>query len=259
MPAEWLLLLIVPPDERIVPRHSLRNSTAAAWFSASVSPRSPRWRLASAPTPRFSRWPMRRSCSHAARGRSRKLGRRSSGRLMVAARLLRMDDAHRPSSAVPPAASGQRPDQRDGRQRDRADRLRHRVAELFHRARCGRPSAWPAARRGRRWWAAAGLAVVIDREWWQTRLHADPAVVGRTIHVSGAPATIVGIAEDGFRGTSLTRMPKLYLPLTSAARLLRSQAVQRARRAREPRYFVWLTAAARLQPGVSRPPPRPPR
>jgi hypothetical protein len=51
----------------------------------------------------------------------------------------------------------------------------------------------------------ADLAVVLDREWWKTKLHGDPAAVGTTIHVNGAPATIVGIAEDRFRGTSLTR------------------------------------------------------
>ncbi|HEY2434233.1 MAG TPA: ABC transporter permease [Vicinamibacterales bacterium] len=93
------------------------------------------------------------------------------------------------------------------------------------------------------------LAVVIDRDWWQTRLNADTAAVGSTIHVSGAPATIVGIVEDGFRGTSLARPPKIYLPVSSAARLLASPFS--APRALENRGFVWLTTIGRLRPGVS--------
>jgi predicted permease len=95
----------------------------------------------------------------------------------------------------------------------------------------------------------ADLAVVVDRGWWQTRLHGDPAALGRTIHVSGTPATIVGIAEDGFRGTSLTRAPKYYLPVAWTARLLPKPFS--APGALENRGFVWLTAFGRLRNGVS--------
>jgi hypothetical protein len=63
------------------------------------------------------------------------------------------------------------------------------------------------------------LTTVIDREWWRTRLRGDPAVIGRTIHVSGAPVTIVGVTAGDFRGTTLSRAPK---PLTSTATLLAS-------------------------------------
>ncbi len=95
----------------------------------------------------------------------------------------------------------------------------------------------------------APLAVVVDRGWWQTRLHGDPAALGATIHVSGMPATIVGIAEDGFRGTSLTRVPKYYLPVAWTARLLPKPFS--APGALENRGFVWLTAFGRLRDGVS--------
>lgn len=93
------------------------------------------------------------------------------------------------------------------------------------------------------------LAVVVDRDWWRSRLQGDPAAIGRTIHVSGTPATIVGVAADGFRGTTLSRSPKLYLPMTSAARLLARPFS--APGALENRGFVWLTALGRLKNGVS--------
>jgi predicted permease len=95
----------------------------------------------------------------------------------------------------------------------------------------------------------AALAAVLDRDWWQAHFNGDPAVVGTTIHVSGAPATIVGIAAKGFRGASIDRTPKLYLPLTSAARLLSSPFS--ARGALENRGFVWMTAIGRLRDGVT--------
>ena len=99
--------------------------------------------------------------------------------------------------------------------------------------------------------ANGDLAAVIDHEWWTTRLNADPGAIGRTIHVSGSPVTIVGIMEDGFHGTTVGRFPKLYLPLTSAFRLLPSPF--NSPNAVENRGFVWLSAVARLKDGVAAP------
>jgi putative ABC transport system permease protein len=93
------------------------------------------------------------------------------------------------------------------------------------------------------------LALVIDRGWWETNLHGDPAAVGRRIHVNGAPATIVGVAADGFRGTSLTRPPKLYLPLSATARLM--PAPFSAPGALENRGMSWLNVIGRLRGGVT--------
>ncbi len=93
------------------------------------------------------------------------------------------------------------------------------------------------------------LAVVVDRDWWQTNLHGDPAAVGQRIQVNGAPATIVGIAEDGFRGTSLTRPPKLYLPLSATSRLIPGPFS--APGALENRNMSWLNAIGRLRSGVT--------
>ena len=93
------------------------------------------------------------------------------------------------------------------------------------------------------------LTVVLDRDWWHAHFNGDPGVIGTIIHVSGTPATIVGIAAEGFRGATLDRTPKLYLPLTSVARLLSSPF--NARGALENRGFVWMTAIGRLREGVT--------
>jgi putative ABC transport system permease protein len=110
-------------------------------------------------------------------------------------------------------------------------------------ASAGRPLGAADAEGG------GALTAVVARDWWRTRLQANPAAVGSTIHVSGAPVTIVGIAADGFRGTSLTRKPQIYLPLEAATRLLPSPFNSPA--ARENRGFSWVSAIGRLRPGVS--------
>jgi len=95
----------------------------------------------------------------------------------------------------------------------------------------------------------ADLAVVVARDWWDTDLHGDPAAIGRTIHINGAPATIVGIAADGFRGTSLTRPAKLYLPISATPRLIAGP--WSAPGALENRDFSWLNVIGRLRQGVT--------
>ena len=59
----------------------------------------------------------------------------------------------------------------------------------------------------------APLTVVLSYRYWQRVFHGDPAVIGRSITIANAPATIVGAASERFRGLSLATAPDLYLPL----------------------------------------------
>jgi predicted permease len=49
---------------------------------------------------------------------------------------------------------------------------------------------------------AAGPVVVIGDRLWKTRLHGDPAVLGKQIGTLHRTFTIIGVAPPGFRGTS---------------------------------------------------------
>jgi putative ABC transport system permease protein len=95
---------------------------------------------------------------------------------------------------------------------------------------------------------AGEIAAVLDHAWWKERLTGDPQAVGRTLRINGETITIAGIAEPGFRGTSLQNTPKVYLPLSAIPRL-RGGAFGRAA-ALENRGFTWLNAIGRLAPGV---------
>jgi putative ABC transport system permease protein len=59
---------------------------------------------------------------------------------------------------------------------------------------------------------AASPSVLISENYWQKRFASDPAVLGKTIRLNGAPFTIVGITPHDFVGTSVG-VPDFWLPL----------------------------------------------
>lgn len=59
----------------------------------------------------------------------------------------------------------------------------------------------------------APIVAVLSDRYWRTVFSADPNVLGRSITVGGASATIVGILPRGFRGLHLSEAPDFYVPL----------------------------------------------
>lgn len=91
--------------------------------------------------------------------------------------------------------------------------------------------------------ASEAPVAVLAHGFWMRTLGGDPSVVGRTVRVNGRPVTVVGVAAPGFGGTEL-RPAALFLPLGMAP------AVGYEREhLRDPQH-KWLTAVARLAPGV---------
>ena len=78
--------------------------------------------------------------------------------------------------------------------------------------------------------------IVLSHGAWQRRFGGDPSVLGRTVNVSGAPATIVGVMPAGFYFP--TRDAELWVPLTINP-------------ANPPRGAHFLGVLARLKPGIS--------
>ena len=98
--------------------------------------------------------------------------------------------------------------------------------------------------------STAGPAVVIGHRLWQTRLNADPEIVGRTLTVNRVGHLVVGIAPDGFRGhVSPEEAPnvQLWMPLGLHPRL----SPQAADTLRFNRDLDWLRVLGRLSPGTS--------
>jgi predicted permease len=61
--------------------------------------------------------------------------------------------------------------------------------------------------------------LVISDECWRTRFAADPAIVGRTVKVNGAPFTILGVTPPGFRGTERLLTPEVWIPIMMVAHI----------------------------------------
>ena len=55
--------------------------------------------------------------------------------------------------------------------------------------------------------------VVLSHEYWQRRFAGDRSVIGRTITVNRAPLTIIGVAQEGWRGDVVGHRPALWIPL----------------------------------------------
>ncbi len=58
--------------------------------------------------------------------------------------------------------------------------------------------------------AGAPLVAVIGHDLWQSRFRSDSGVIGRTVRLTGAPATIVGVMPDGF---AFPRTQEMWVPL----------------------------------------------
>ena len=88
--------------------------------------------------------------------------------------------------------------------------------------------------------------IVLGYGLWQRRFAADPAIIGKTIRLSGRPFTVVGVAPAGFRGVDLVLAPQFWVPLGNVEQL----AVDITDRS--SRIFHWLGVIARVKPGVTR-------
>jgi predicted permease len=91
------------------------------------------------------------------------------------------------------------------------------------------------------------FAVVLSHKYWQTRFDGSPDVIDETLIVNGQPMTIIGVAPQGFDGTTLGSEPQVYVPITMHALMVPQWADGRV----EDRRAYWVYVFARLKPDVS--------
>ncbi len=87
--------------------------------------------------------------------------------------------------------------------------------------------------------------IVLGYSLWQRTFAADPAIIGKTITLSGRPFTVVGIAPPGFRGVDQLLAPQFWVPLGNVEQLATNL------QDRNSRYYHWLGAIGRVKPGVT--------
>ncbi|MDA8019923.1 MAG: ABC transporter permease [Thermoanaerobaculia bacterium] len=86
---------------------------------------------------------------------------------------------------------------------------------------------------------------VLSHEYWSSRFGRDPSVLDETLLVNGQPLTIVGVAPEGFRGTTLGQNPEIFVPIT--LRPLLDPTFEQM----QNRQGYWVYSFGRLKPGVS--------
>jgi len=87
--------------------------------------------------------------------------------------------------------------------------------------------------------------VVLSHGYWQTRFAQSPAVIGETLVVNGVPMTIVGVAPEGFTGTTLSTLPDVFVPISMRERLIAGW------KGFDNRRSYWVYVFGRLKPGTT--------
>jgi len=90
--------------------------------------------------------------------------------------------------------------------------------------------------------------VVLSHDFWQSRVAADPEIVGKSLTIDDVQHTVVGIAPDDFHGHFHPFFedgsPRLFIPLERHPRLRANPNL------RDDRTVDWVRIHGRLDPGV---------
>ncbi len=89
------------------------------------------------------------------------------------------------------------------------------------------------------------FAVVLSHDYWASRLGSDPAVLNQTMTINGQAFTIIGVAPEGFSGTTVGARPAVFVPISTRGQVSPGFADFENRRS------YWVYAFGRLKEGVS--------
>ena len=85
---------------------------------------------------------------------------------------------------------------------------------------------------------------VLSHQFWKERGE-DPGVIGQQITVNGQSLTILGVAPEGFDGTTMGSRPRVFVPITMRG------LMNPGWRGFDNRRSYWAYLFGRLKPGVS--------
>jgi predicted permease len=88
---------------------------------------------------------------------------------------------------------------------------------------------------------------VLSHAFWRSGFDASPSVINESIVVNGHPLTIVGVAPEGFDGTTLGNRPLVYVPITMRAAMESFFPATDI----DNRRSYWAYLFGRLEPGVT--------
>jgi predicted permease len=95
--------------------------------------------------------------------------------------------------------------------------------------------------------AASAPVAVLSYPFWQRKYAADPSIIGKTIHLAGKPATVIGVTSQSFVNLG-TRDPDVWLPL-----MQHTYFVDGSKQLNDPKFEGMIIVTARLAPGATIP------
>jgi predicted permease len=86
---------------------------------------------------------------------------------------------------------------------------------------------------------------VLSYSYWENQLGANPSVVGQQITINGQHMTILGVAPQGFGGTTLGAQPNVFVPISMRG------VITQGWTGFDRRNSYWVYLFGRLKPGAS--------
>ncbi len=87
--------------------------------------------------------------------------------------------------------------------------------------------------------------VVLTHQFWTRRFHANPGIVGQTLRLNNLPYAVIGVAEEGFTGTTVMGSD-FWIPMAMDAHVRASD-----RSLLDQHDANWIIALGRLKPGAT--------
>lgn len=87
---------------------------------------------------------------------------------------------------------------------------------------------------------------VISHDYWTTRFHQDPAVIGKSIVVNNVQVEIIGVTPPSFTGEVVGLPADIWLPIATRDVMRPNEG-----RALPSRRHAWLLGLGRLEPGAT--------
>jgi predicted permease len=91
----------------------------------------------------------------------------------------------------------------------------------------------------------ASPIVVLSHRFWTRRFNGDRGIVGQTVRLNRYPVTVVGVAPEGFQGTTIVAVD-LWVPISMVTLVTGSTPEQL-----DARNSGWIVMGARLRSGVT--------
>jgi predicted permease len=91
----------------------------------------------------------------------------------------------------------------------------------------------------------ANPVVVLSYGYWNRKFALSPAIIGKEIRLNGYPFTVVGVAQQNFRGEVVGDDFEVFVPISMQPQIIRGQSL------RDTPTFSWLSLMGRLKPGIS--------